>query len=188
MIVKVTVITGRNLLLYPISTRNESTPASTQACCALTLLGRKRHRMSQSTTAFAKVPPTLYCLHSPLSVILTPYGYAKVDDLGLVASCRRRKRQWERRRRLCWWNRWRIGPASSQRGLTDEPSMFLMVCLWLVHPSPSFKPPMALRTGQRMIWLLHAADEGNGNGESGGGGAGGGTSGGGGSGPPPNGD
>ncbi len=59
-----------------------------------------------------------------------------------------------------------------------------MACL----PVSLIFPTRAMRTGQRMIWLLHAADEGNGNGEGGGGGAAGGTSGGGGSGPPPNGD
>jgi len=42
-----------------------------------------------------------------------------------------------------------------------------------------------MRTGQRTFWLLHAADEGNGNGGSG---STGDTSGGGSSGPPPNGD
>ncbi len=43
-----------------------------------------------------------------------------------------------------------------------------------------------MRTVQRMIRLLHAADEGNGNGD--GGGSTGGTTGGGSGGPPPNGD
>ena len=44
----------------------------------------------------------------------------------------------------------------------------------------------AMKTVQRMIRLLHAADEGNGNGN--GGGSTGGTGGGGSGGPPPNGD
>ena len=48
------------------------------------------------------------------------------------------------------------------------------------------KPQSVMRTVQRMILLLLAADEGNGNGN--GGGSSSGTEGGGGSGPPPNGD
>ena len=59
-----------------------------------------------------------------------------------------------------------------------------IVSFYSIH---SLIPQSTMRTVQRMIRLLHAADEGNGNGGDGGG-AGGGTGGGGSGGPPPNGD